>query len=234
MAMAADRRLSRGIWRAGLLAFGFAGAASAQVSGYGTSSAVTPPSTSAGTPQDAANAKPAHGKGGWLIVPSIVLRGTVTDNVDQAPNGQARSDFITEVIPGIRIDGNGAHAKLHLDYQMDNLIYARDSSRNNLQNLDVAIPLGLFVCVTGVSGSGKSTLVNEILFKKLYSLFHDSRVLPGAHDALEGVEHLLKLAAEDAIEPRESAAFTLEDEVRIIERGSVDDEVRLGLRCDLL
>ncbi|MEJ7653101.1 MAG: hypothetical protein WKH64_07060 [Chloroflexia bacterium] len=49
---------------------------------------------------------------------------------------------------------------------------------NNLKSLDVEIPLGLFVCVTGVSGSGKSTLVNDILFKKLYSVFHDSRVLP--------------------------------------------------------
>lgn len=66
----------------------------------------------------------------------------------------------------------------------------RGARENNLQNLDVAIPLGLFVCVTGASGSGKSTLVNEIVFKKLYSLLHDSRVLAGEHDALEGHEHL--------------------------------------------
>jgi excinuclease UvrABC ATPase subunit len=43
----------------------------------------------------------------------------------------------------------------------------------------VEIPLNLFVCMTGASGSGKSTLVNEVLFKKLYSLFYDSRVLSG-------------------------------------------------------
>jgi excinuclease ABC subunit A len=66
----------------------------------------------------------------------------------------------------------------------------RGARQNNLQQIDVAIPLGLFVCVTGVSGSGKSTLVNEILFKKLYSVFHDSRVLPGAHDNVEGLQQV--------------------------------------------
>jgi excinuclease ABC subunit A len=64
----------------------------------------------------------------------------------------------------------------------------RGASQNNLQHIDVSIPLGLFVCVTGVSGSGKSTLVSEILFKKLYSVFHDSRVLPGAHESVEGLD----------------------------------------------
>lgn len=59
---------------------------------------------------------------------------------------------------------------------------------NNLKNLDVVIPLGQFVCVTGASGSGKSSLVHEILFKKLYNVLHDSRVLSGDHDALLGHE----------------------------------------------
>jgi excinuclease ABC subunit A len=59
---------------------------------------------------------------------------------------------------------------------------------NNLKAIDVEIPLGLFVCVTGASGSGKSTLVNEILFKALYRHLHDSRVLPGEHDRVEGLE----------------------------------------------
>lgn len=66
----------------------------------------------------------------------------------------------------------------------------RGARENNLRSIDVEIPLGLFVCITGVSGSGKSTLVNEILHKKLVSVFHDSRVLPGAHDSVEGIEHL--------------------------------------------
>lgn len=69
-------------------------------------------------------------------------------------------------------------------------LVVRGASENNLRHIDVEIPLGLFVCITGVSGSGKSTLVNEILYKKLYSVFHDSRVLSGKHDSIEGVEHL--------------------------------------------
>ena len=66
----------------------------------------------------------------------------------------------------------------------------RGARENNLKHIDVCIPLGVFVCITGVSGSGKSTLVNDILYKKLYSIFHDSRVLSGAHAGLDGVEHL--------------------------------------------
>lgn len=64
------------------------------------------------------------------------------------------------------------------------------AQENNLQAIDVVLPLGLFVCITGVSGSGKSTLVNEILYKRLYQHFHDSRVLPGKHRAISGLEHL--------------------------------------------
>ncbi len=61
---------------------------------------------------------------------------------------------------------------------------------NNLNNLDVKIPLGQFVCVTGASGSGKSSLVHEIVYKKLYSILHDSRVLSGEHDDFLGHEHI--------------------------------------------
>jgi len=61
---------------------------------------------------------------------------------------------------------------------------------NNLQNVTVSIPLGCMVCITGASGSGKSTLINEILYKQLYSIFTDSRVLAGEHDSLHGVEHI--------------------------------------------
>lgn len=66
----------------------------------------------------------------------------------------------------------------------------RGATENNLRNVDVTIPLGLFTCITGVSGSGKSTLIHEILYKKLYSIFHDSRILSGKHQAIEGVEHV--------------------------------------------
>jgi len=64
---------------------------------------------------------------------------------------------------------------------------------NNLRNIDVAIPLGLFICVTGVSGSGKSTLINEILYKKLAHELHHSAVKPGAHERIEGIEYLDKV-----------------------------------------
>jgi excinuclease ABC subunit A len=64
----------------------------------------------------------------------------------------------------------------------------RGARHNNLQSLDVEIPLGMFVCVTGASGSGKSSLVHEIVFKKLASLRYDSRILAGSHDAFEGHE----------------------------------------------
>lgn len=64
----------------------------------------------------------------------------------------------------------------------------RGARHNNLQSIDVDVPLGLFVCVTGASGSGKSSLVHEIIFKKLASLRYDSRILPGGHDTFEGAE----------------------------------------------
>ena len=61
---------------------------------------------------------------------------------------------------------------------------------NNLRSIDVDIPIGMFICITGASGSGKSTLINEILYKRLHSIYHDSRTLYGAHDELQGHEHV--------------------------------------------
>jgi len=66
----------------------------------------------------------------------------------------------------------------------------RGAHENNLRDIDVTIPLGLFICITGVSGSGKSSLIHEILYKRLYAIFHDSRVLPGKHRAIEGIEQV--------------------------------------------
>ncbi len=72
-------------------------------------------------------------------------------------------------------------------------ITVRGARENNLKNIDVEFPLGVFTCVTGVSGSGKSTLVNDILFRALHRIHYGGNVLPGAHDALSGVDKIDKV-----------------------------------------
>jgi excinuclease ABC subunit A len=67
------------------------------------------------------------------------------------------------------------------------------ANENNLKNLDVKIPLGVFTCVTGVSGSGKSTLVNEILYKELAHKLYGSRQRAGEHKSIKGLEHIDKV-----------------------------------------
>lgn len=69
----------------------------------------------------------------------------------------------------------------------------KGASENNLKKVNVDIPLGLFIAVTGVSGSGKSTLINEILYKALASKLNRSKVKPGAHKTVEGIEQLEKV-----------------------------------------
>ncbi|MFC6341751.1 excinuclease ABC subunit UvrA [Nocardioides hankookensis] len=64
---------------------------------------------------------------------------------------------------------------------------------HNLQNVDVAFPLGLFVAVTGVSGSGKSTLVNDILYTSLAKQIYNARAVPGRHQKITGLEHVDKV-----------------------------------------
>ncbi len=76
-------------------------------------------------------------------------------------------------------------------------LWIRGAREHNLKDIDVEIPLGLFVCVSGVSGSGKSTLVNEILARALGRLLHRSREPAGAHRVIEGVEHLDKVIVVD-------------------------------------
>jgi len=69
----------------------------------------------------------------------------------------------------------------------------RQATHNNLKNIDVEIPLGVFVAVTGVSGSGKSTLINEILHKSLMQKIYKSKMVPGRHRAIDGIEALDKV-----------------------------------------
>jgi len=67
------------------------------------------------------------------------------------------------------------------------------AKENNLKNIDVDVPLGVFVCVTGVSGSGKSSLINEILYKKLARELNRAKTHPGSHTAIQGIEQLDKI-----------------------------------------
>jgi len=84
-------------------------------------------------------------------------------------------------VPLERREGNGEY------------LFIRGARENNLQGVDVRIPLGKFVAVTGVSGSGKSTLVVEVLYKKLAQYMYRAKDRPGAHDAIEGIEHIDKV-----------------------------------------
>jgi excinuclease ABC subunit A len=72
-------------------------------------------------------------------------------------------------------------------------IRIQGAKEHNLRNLDVEIPLGLFVAVTGVSGSGKSTLIEDILHRALARHFYRARVIPGAHKCITGFEHIDKV-----------------------------------------
>ena len=71
------------------------------------------------------------------------------------------------------------------------------ASENNLKEIDIEIPLGLFVSVTGVSGSGKSTLINDVLLKTLQNHFYKSNIRPGNHKDITGLENIDKVIAID-------------------------------------
>ncbi|MDY6835284.1 MAG: excinuclease ABC subunit UvrA [Chloroflexota bacterium] len=76
-------------------------------------------------------------------------------------------------------------------------IFIEGARENNLKNIDVSIPLGMFVCVTGVSGSGKSTLINEVLCKRLAQVLHKAREIPGECRSISGIEHIDKIVEID-------------------------------------
>ncbi len=84
-------------------------------------------------------------------------------------------------VPKTRREGNGKFLTI------------KKARENNLKNINVDIPLGKFVCVTGVSGSGKSSLVNEVLYKQLAVTLNNSRLKPGAHDDIIGLENIDKI-----------------------------------------
>ena len=84
-------------------------------------------------------------------------------------------------VPEHRRPSNGQH------------ITIKGARQNNLKNIDVRIPLGMFVCIAGVSGSGKSTLIYEVLYKKLAQLLYKAKDRPGDFDGIEGVEQIDKV-----------------------------------------
>ncbi|MDD4150619.1 MAG: excinuclease ABC subunit UvrA [Bacteroidales bacterium] len=105
------------------------------------------------------------------------------------PEQMMKSDTITcEYIKGSKeIEIPSERRKI-----TDKKLIIKGARGNNLKNIDVAIPLGVLVCVTGVSGSGKSTLLNETLVPVLARHFYNSNSFPLDHDAIEGIEHIDK------------------------------------------
>jgi len=81
--------------------------------------------------------------------------------------------------------------------QISNYLIIKGAAEHNLKNIDVKIPLGKFVCITGVSGSGKSSLMNDILARALMRKFYKSKEEPGKHQEILGCEHLNKVALVD-------------------------------------
>lgn len=127
------------------------------------------------------------GPGAGIHGGEVVVQGNMAEILAHpaSPTGQFLSGRATISTPRSRRPGNG------------NAIRIRGARENNLKNVDVSFPLSKFTCVTGASGSGKSTLVNDILFKRCYNHFYDSRVLSGEHDGIEGLEHIKDVIAID-------------------------------------
>jgi excinuclease ABC subunit A len=117
----------------------------------------------------------------------VVVQGTLDDVVKckASPTGQFFSGKRSIATPRERRRGKGTS------------IVVRGARENNLKNVDVTVPLGKLVAITGASGSGKSTLVNEILYKALWKKLEDTRTLPGEHDGVDGLEHVHKVVSID-------------------------------------
>ncbi|KUO95441.1 excinuclease ABC subunit UvrA [Ferroacidibacillus organovorans] len=113
----------------------------------------------------------------------VVAQGTVQEVMEHPHSitGMYLSGRRSIPIPPVRRQSDGRAIEI------------RGAKENNLKNLTVRFPLGVFTCVTGVSGSGKSTLVNEILHKALAGKLNRARIRAGRHDEIRGLEHLDKV-----------------------------------------
>jgi len=123
------------------------------------------------------------GPGAGIHGGEIVAQGTPEEI--KACVGSATGDFLSGrrkiAVPEKRRDGNGHFLRI------------LGASENNLKNIDVNIPLGKFVCITGVSGSGKSSLINSILYQSLAKTLNRATTFPGKHKGIEGTEQLDKV-----------------------------------------
>jgi len=113
----------------------------------------------------------------------VVVSGTIDDIMDcpESLTGQYLSGRKKVPFPQERRPGNGL------------FLTVKGGEENNLKKIDVELPLGQLVCVTGVSGSGKSTLIYDILYKRLAQLINRARDLPGKHKEIVGVENVDKV-----------------------------------------
>ena len=123
------------------------------------------------------------GPGAGKFGGEVVAAGTPEEVMDHDTSltGAYLSGRMSIPMPPTRREGSGE------------FITIKGAQENNLKNIDVKIPLGTFVCLTGVSGSGKSSLLIEILSKKLSQHFYSSKDLPGMHKSITGLEHLDKV-----------------------------------------
>jgi len=123
------------------------------------------------------------GPGAGLEGGNVVAFGTPEEvmNNENSLTGRYLSGKEKICVPEKRRKGNGKYLEV------------KGAKENNLKNINVKIPLGKFVCVTGVSGSGKSSLVDEIIYKVLMKHVYNSKVTPGEHKAIKGLEHIDKV-----------------------------------------
>ena len=123
------------------------------------------------------------GPGAGIHGGEIVCAGTPQDimNCEKSITGQYLSGKKKIPVPQKRRKGNGKFLEV------------KGAAENNLNNINVKIPLSEFVCVTGVSGSGKSSLVNEIIYKRLAEELNGAKRFPGKHKEMLGIENLDKV-----------------------------------------
>jgi len=127
------------------------------------------------------------GPGAGIHGGNVVFSGTPKEleNCEQSVTSDYLFGRKVIPVPKNRRKGNG------------NFLMVKGAGENNLKNVSVKIPLGEFVCVTGVSGSGKSSFVNDIVYKTLANKLNRAKTVPGNHKSFEGIENLDKVICID-------------------------------------